>query len=55
MGTLIERHPLAFLGVAMAFACLLAIVYVALADYMVPDFSWLAGIPDSGAIRACAH
>ena len=34
MDTLIERHPLAFLGIAMVLACLLATVHVARGSHM---------------------
>lgn len=54
MDTLIERHPLAFFAVAMALACLLTTVYVALAQDVMPDLSWLAGSPDTAVARSAA-
>jgi uncharacterized membrane protein len=54
MDTLIERHPLAFFAVAMALACLLATIYVALAQDVTPDLSWLAGVPDATVARSAA-
>ena len=54
MDTLIERHPLAFFAAAMALACLLATVYVMLAQDVTPDLSWLAGVPDTGMARSAA-
>lgn len=47
MDTLIERHPVAFFGVAMAISLLLATVYVALAEDVIPGLPWLAGVPGS--------
>ena len=54
MDTLIERHPLAFFAVAMALAYLLATVYVALAQDVMPVLSWLAGAPDTTVSGAAA-
>ena len=52
MDTSIARHPFVFFGTAIALACLLAAAYVALADYVVPDLSWLAGVPDPMVVRS---
>jgi hypothetical protein len=43
MDTLIERHPVASFGVAMAIAVLLATLYVVLSEDVVPAFPWLTG------------
>ena len=52
MDTLLERHPLAFFAAAMTLACLLATVYVALANDAAPDLSWIAAVPNATVVRS---